>query len=273
MTYKIHCPNLHFLSLLIVLCSHSFGQSSGVESPPDSGFISKEFSDSAEISGNSLDTVLKAFQFPITLDSFQQWKESGDFDYMKFLDSLLRKGSALHSDTTSIDNSTGKRRTARENEATQSLLNSDPIKVFFWALAIFFIAFIVYKIFLTGSLFARKNKRVENNEDDEIPDTLEAASKYYALISEAESRNDFNLSTRYLYLQTIKMLIDRDMVSYSPGKTNYSYVKELTGKSFRDEFASLTLNYEYVWYGKFAMNADQYKQLKLRFISFNQKVS
>ena len=104
------------------------------------------------------------------------------------------------------------------------------------------------------------------------PENLSEYSTYNILIHEAESKNDFNLAIRYLYLQLLKKLSDSELILFSPDKTNKLYVQELSGKNYQSEFASLTLNYEYVWYGKFSINHNRYQQLKEKFILFNKKI-
>jgi hypothetical protein len=42
--------------------------------------------------------------------------------------------------------------------------------------------------------------------------------------------------------------------------------------NYFEEFAKLTRDYEYVWYGKFLIGKTQYQQLKEAFAFFNQKV-
>jgi hypothetical protein len=129
----------------------------------------------------------------------------------------------------------------------------------------------LYRIFLKNSLFAfNKNKSAEIAEDDFI--SLNELSQYDSLISEAEKKNDFNLATRYLFLKAIKALSDKDLIRFLPDKTNHEYVKEMERHSLAGEFSSLTRSYEYVWYGKFLIDKNQYEVLKEQFIQFIKKV-
>lgn len=260
--------------LLLVVNSHSFAQDS-TDFQPDTTYTLDEEDSIATLEEIPEDTAIVKTAFDTGNDSLQRWKSSRDFSYIMYLDSLLRKEKNLRSDTVSIDKNTGKKRrvTASSNESdSNNFLNSFPLKIFFWAVAIFFIGFIIYKLFLTDGIFAKRNIKVREDQIENEPEGLNEYSEYDGLIGEAEARSDYNLSTRYLYLQTLKKLADRDLILYSPGKTNYSYVKELSNQNYRQEFASLTLNYEYVWYGKFVISSGQYRQLKEEFNSFNKKV-
>lgn len=219
------------------------------------------------------DSVHQTPSFNKKYDSLSGWKNSRDFAYMNYLDSLLRKQKELRSDTVNIHQGRGKEVQQRGGDHSLALqfLNSPPVKLFFWALALFFIVFILYRIFLKNSLFAfNKNKSADIAEDDFI--SLNELSQYDSLISEAEKKNDFNLATRYLFLKTIKVLSDKEIIHFLPDKTNREYVKEMERHSSTKEFSSLTRSYEYVWYGKFLIDKNQYKVLKQQFIQFLKKV-
>ncbi len=260
--------------LVLVFGSHSFAQDSTNFQTDTTNTTSDEDSidDVVDIPG---DTAIIKTAFDTGDDSLQKWKSSADFAYVRYLDSLLRKEKNLKADTTSIDKNTGKRRRVTISSAESNsgnFLNSFPLQIFFWTIAILFIGFIIYKLFLTNGIFAKRNTKVTGDQIENEPQGLNEYSEYDALIRDAEAKSDYNLSTRYLYLQTLKKLADSDVIIYSPDKTNYSYVKGLSNKNYGQDFASLTLNYEYVWYGKFVISSGHYKQMKEQFNSFNKKV-
>jgi hypothetical protein len=219
------------------------------------------------------DSVQETTSFNNKNDSLSGWKNSRDFAYMNYLDSLLRKQKELKSDTVNISQSRGRAVQQREsnNSLVLSFLNSPPVKIFFWVLALFFVAFILYRIFFRNNLFAfNKNKSADIKEDDLI--VLNELSQYDSQISESEQNNDFNLCTRYLFLKTIKVLSDKDLIRFLPDKTNREYVREMERHPLAKEFSSLTRNYEYVWYGKFLIDKNRYKVLKEQFVQFIKKV-
>lgn len=218
------------------------------------------------------DTSLTKTDFHSGDDTLRKWKNSSDFAYINYLDSLLKKEKDLHADTASIDGATGKKRSRRvaNVKSSGSFLNSAPLQIFFWAVAIFFIGFIIYKLFFTNGFFMKTNKRISDEPGEIEPEGLSEYSEYDNLIRHAEMSKDYNLSTRYLYLQTLKKLADRQLILYAPDKTNYSYLRELANHNYRHDFATLTVNYEYVWYGKFNLSPERYGQLKNQFNSFNK---
>ncbi len=224
------------------------------------------------------DTVLNRNKFET--DSVQDYKGDKDFAYMKYLDSLLRKSKDITVDTFSINNSASSRSKKEAAQNTRSIntmprLNifSAPIvKIILWILAVFLIGFIVYKLFL-GENFFKRNRSYKNisdtqKEEDDISDP----SAYDTLISQAVTNKNYRLAIRYLYLKTLQMLAGSGLLEFSADKTNYQYVNELRGKSYQNDFAALTLNYEYVWYGKFEIGEDVYTRLFKDYKSFHQKL-
>lgn len=209
-------------------------------------------------------------------DTILKWKNSREFAYMHYLDSLLRKQKNLKSDTVSIDEGTGKinrnNRAEKDISALNQILNSLPFKIFFWALALIFIGFVSYKVLVKDGIFLRKKSKLIVEDGEEPVQDLDDLSKYDTFIWEAENSNDLNLATRYLFLKTLKNLSEREFISFSPDKTNKEYLHEMKTNNYHEEFESLTRNYEYVWYGKFLIDKNAYQQLKEKFSLFNKKV-
>lgn len=260
-------------ALLFFINSFSFAQKNNQETKTDTSVINIE-EDSIN-NGNEIavDTVITKAVFGQNNDSILKWKQAHEFEYMAYLDSLLRKKTNLKIDTVSIDKGTINKSTATAGSSkSNNFLNSFLVKIFFWLIAIFFIGFILYKLFFTGGLFAKENLKHSDEPATKEPESLYEYSAYNVLIHEAESKNDFNLAIRYLYLQSLKRLADRELILFSPVKTNNLYLQELYGCSYQHEFASLTLNYEYAWYGKFAIDRTRYQKLKEEFILFNKKI-
>lgn len=207
----------------------------------------------------------------------QIYKRDRDFAYMKYLDSLLRKTKDLTVDTFSAGNgSSGSKRQARQNTRRVNLspvnIFSNPVvKIVLWIAAIFLIGFIIYKLFL-GENFFRRDRAYKNLSDTQKEEDIPDASAYDKLIAQAVTNGNYRLAIRYLYLQTLQKLSGSGILQFSADKTNYQYVTELRGKPYQNDFAAITLNYEYVWYGKFDISEDVYKRLSGEYRSFHQKI-
>jgi hypothetical protein len=220
------------------------------------------------------DTILERFTSQVSSDSTKAYKLSHDFKYMRYLDSLLRKTKGLTVDTISFSNtsikSKGRILIRRSQNPSYSITAGSFIMTLLWILAILFIGFILYKLFLTESIFKKSLRNIPDEQPEEK--TVITPSAYDKLVNDAITNKDFRLAVRYLYLQTLQKLSLSGLINLSPGKTNYEYVNELSGKIHQNEFASLTLNYEYVWFGKFNIGPDIFTRLQNNFRQYHQKI-
>jgi len=208
---------------------------------------------------NIPDTSLGKNSNTVSQDSITILKNTKPFAYAKNLDSLL------------IDLKKKQQAKAKEKlpDAGPSWLElfftSGITRVLFWGLAIFFICFIIVKLFLSGGFFrgqTTKSRIPVVKEDDNIP---VADRNYDALILNAKKEQNYRLATRYLYLQLLQKLAAAGAIEFAADKTNSEYLRELSGKAYKQEISVLTLNYEYVWYGEFKIDMDTYGRLENRF--------
>jgi hypothetical protein len=210
----------------------------------------------------STDTSLDFNQLKISPDSVNNWKELRAFAYAKYLDSLLK---AKQDEKVQVQSQpTGP-------NWFESLLSSSGMRAFFWILAIAFILFILYRLFLAQGVF----RRSVSNDNTQQPAVTEEAitndSDFDALIRQAKAAGNYRLAVRYHYLQTLHRLAAKNYLSLAADKTNYQYVSEISNLQYRNEFASLTLSYEYVWYGEFAIEENIYRKIESGFSGFNAK--
>ena len=94
-----------------------------------------------------------------------------------------------------------------------------------------------------------------------------------AEIENAVSKHNYRFAVRLLYLKCLKQLSNSGLISWQIDKTNSAYINELTNDDQRNAFKTLTLQFEYVWYGEFMIDAPTYKNIDLSFKNFNSKVA
>lgn len=207
------------------------------------------------------DTMLTVARWNYPADSLQKIKTQKEFAYISNLDSLLK---------------------AKQDEDLKKVAKSQPsskvgpsavfpfIRFLLWSIAIFVLLFIIYRLFLSEKgMFAAptKNKKIQL-EEELITDEVFLEKR----LSEAIQKADYRLAIRFLYLQTLNKLNDKGWLLLSPDKTNYQYVQELKNKQFKNEFARITLHYEYAWYGDFKIEETVFKPVKHEFDQFNNKL-
>jgi hypothetical protein len=75
-----------------------------------------------------------------------------------------------------------------------------------------------------------------------------------------------------LYLQSLYRLISLGEVSFATDKTNNQYLAELAAKPYQQAFSDITLQYEYAWYGGFAIDENRFANIQQSFANFNNQL-
>lgn len=212
----------------------------------------------------AIDTFLYKNDLQFSPDSITKWKKLKQYGYMNSLDSLLRD-----------KNKKEKKQPVQENYKPgffAKLLNSPVLKALLWMLAISFVLFIIYRLFLTDGMFKASTKTADNAGANIVGETITAETDFDELVRNALLQKNYRQAVRLQYLRTLHLLAAKNLVGLSPDKTNYQYVSEIKDKAYQNEFATLTLNYEYVWYGEFNIEHETYNKIEPGFINFNKKI-
>lgn len=80
------------------------------------------------------------------------------------------------------------------------------------------------------------------------------------LISEALKDNNYRLATRYLYLKSLKLLTNKNIIDWHYDKTNSDYINEISDENIKMIFKRISYIYDYVWYGEFPIDETVYKK-------------
>ena len=196
------------------------------------------------------DTLKPDFR-SVVFDSVQAIMGDKGFYYRKYMDSLLRatKIKATKPRTIRID-----------------FFNSI-FGIIFWIVAIGLFAYLVYRLFLSNSSFFSRSRK---NISADIQVSTEDTSDPDVMLRNAIKTGNYRLAVRYLYLQVLSRLSEKRFIEINANKTNYEYVNEVRKHKFANDFASLTLQYEYVWYGEYPVDEKLFKQLEEGFLQFNR---
>ena len=201
------------------------------------------------------DTLRQNFR-SIVYDSIQAVNADKGFYYKSYLDSLLR--------ATAIKKTKPKRDI---NLSGGNFFNSI-FGAVFWIVAIGLFGYLVYRLFLSNSAVFSRNRK---NLSSDIETALEEdANEPDALLRNAIRSGTYRLAVRYLYLQVLHRLAERKLIEMNANKTNYEYVNEIRKHKFANEFASLTLQYEYVWYGEYPVDEKLFEQIQSSFTQFTK---
>lgn len=132
-------------------------------------------------------------------------------------------------------------------------------------------ALIIYVVIkFTGTdlrIFTGKSKSVN------IPYT-ESADNIHEIdfnteIEHAIGNANYRLAVRLMYLRTLKKLHNNNLINWQPEKTNQTYLQEITDPYKREQFSLLTTQFEYIWYGEFFIDQENFRQVKISYDQFN----
>lgn len=87
-------------------------------------------------------------------------------------------------------------------------------------------------------------------------------------IEAAAAAGNYKLAVRLLYLHALKQLSDSNLIDWQPNKTNQAYVEELNNNPAQGPFKNITRQFEYVWYGDFAVTGSGYSHISKLFADF-----
>jgi hypothetical protein len=145
---------------------------------------------------------------------------------------------------------------------------SDLVKMIFYIVVGALILFVLYRIIIVNDLFifySSRKKRLQSEESALAEIDPVAIDKK---IQEAIDARDYNSAVRYLYLKTLYRLNDKKWIQFHSEGTNREYLIQMSQHKRSKEFGFLTQVYEYVWYGKFEINEQQFALVHNNFKSF-----
>jgi hypothetical protein len=200
------------------------------------------------------DTLKRQYR-PVVYDSVQAINTDKGFYYKRYMDSLLRATQVKVQKPRRGVNLNG-----------SNFFNSI-FGIIFWVIAIGLFGYLVYKLFLSNSSFLLRSRK---NIASDILVAEENTTDPDSLLRNAIRSGNYRLAVRYLYLQSLKRLSEKKFIEINSNKTNYEYVAEIRKHKFANEFASLTLQYEYVWYGEYPVNEKLFEQIQSGFTQFNK---
>lgn len=224
-------------------------------SPPEEYYEDEELYQPA-------DTVLKLYEMSIAMDSLEGLKRKKEFAYIKNIDSLLKASQEKQPKL--------KQQVRTSDSFMTRLLGGPVIKMILWTLAIFFVGIIIYQLLKNQGLFKRSSSsKVAEKPTEE--DLVLLNDDFGKLSQHAQAIGDYRMAVRYHFLEILQQLKEQNHINYEPDKTNGRYVYELP-LNWRNDFSKLIFQYEYVWYGHFDINKEQYEQVRKGFHSFLQKI-
>lgn len=156
----------------------------------------------------------------------------------------------------------------------KTVFNATVFKVLLFGMVGFILLFILYYIFTNSEFNYFRSRRRKKTEVENIRwENVTQFSAWEKAVQEAEAIPDYRTAIQILYLQTLRSLNDKNIISYEIEKTNWEYVAELRETKYEKSFMQLTTYFDYIWYGHFTVNEEMYKKLKQFYHQFIQDLT
>lgn len=133
---------------------------------------------------------------------------------------------------------------------------TEPILITIFIVIVLLLVWFVYK--KRPELFMRSRKKTIAYTVHE--DTIYGVD-FDAEIKDALARKDYKEAIRLLYLQTLKMLSDRELIDWQLYKTPTQYIYEVKSEAQRNVFRALTNSFLRVRYGNFEATEQLFSEM------------
>jgi len=146
-----------------------------------------------------------------------------------------------------------------------SAQNFDNILNLFYFISGGVIVYLLYRLFGARYLWIFSKAEAAS----EIPNTIEEENihtiDFDQEIKQALGQGQHRLAIRLVYLHTLKILSDRQVIYWHPGRTNREYFQDIQKADLQQPFNTLSYYFNYVWYGNFPATLDTYHAVKQEF--------
>ncbi|WP_160713533.1 hypothetical protein [Chitinophaga solisilvae] len=109
---------------------------------------------------------------------------------------------------------------------------------------------------------------------DEIPEeSLQSAAEFEEKIKAAIQEKNIRQAVRWWYLYTLFQLAGKQLIIQAKDKTNNDYLRSMRETPYYKTFSTLTMDYEYIWYGGFEVSEDSFREINQQFRDFNNHLA
>lgn len=138
----------------------------------------------------------------------------------------------------------------------------------FCAVTLTYIILRLLKVDLT-QVFYQSKKTKQSWQLEHIAENFEQID-FNQLKTQALAEQDYNEALRWQYLGQLQILNQQAFIRWEKNKTNRDYWRELKASEARQAFATLNRWFDYVHYGDFQLNNEDFAQAEQDFKTFQQ---
>lgn len=130
--------------------------------------------------------------------------------------------------------------------------------------------FLIYYLYINAP---KKGKKVEGTiELEEVNPVEIPLTELQRLLQEALANKDYRGAVRIYFIFIIRDLAQKGWINWEKEKTNFHYLREMTGKNEFEDFNKSVSYFEIIWYGKRDLDASKFEQIKPNFTRFLDKL-
>ncbi len=146
--------------------------------------------------------------------------------------------------------------------------NSKLVKGILYFLLAGFLIYIIYLFIRNNNISFKRNIKDDLIEQEAPWEDVKRFDDWELALQNALRSGDYRLATRIYYLHTLQLLDRQEFIQYRDDRTNWFYVHKLAGLDVQDKFIGLTKSFDYIWYGEYQINKEQFDILQIQFQNF-----
>lgn len=145
-------------------------------------------------------------------------------------------------------------------------------RVFAWVIGIVVLVVVIMMILKVNAFKVFYSGEGGGNFAHTVLDENIHEMDFEKLIQEAMAKNDFRTGVRLVFLYSLKMLSDKNLIHWDQGKTNHDYLNELSAAELKTGFNELNYYFEYAWYGNFMISREMFAHVQGIFNEWKAKL-
>lgn len=144
------------------------------------------------------------------------------------------------------------------------------LAIIFGVIVLFFIKTILEQ---NGFNILSKTPKKTLEKLDLVDEELIENTNIDELLQKTINKQEYRLAVRYYFLTILKQLDLKKQIKLEKDKTNSDYLFEIPQDNIRKQFSYTSYVYDYVWYGEFKLEEDEFKQIQNSFINFQKDIN
>ena len=131
---------------------------------------------------------------------------------------------------------------------------------------------LIYYLYYVNSNHKGKEIERDGQELEDINPTEIPLTELQRLLQEALSRGDYRGAVRIYFIFIIRDLAQKKWIQWEKEKTNFQYLREMSGKNEFDDFNRSVSFFEIIWYGQREIDQQTFEQIRPNFTRFLDKL-